>query len=185
MTDLQQRHVPSPIGRLRLVASSRALVGLYFGDPLPDSEPRSDPLAARGPQVPGEGPDHGPEPYPEAHEHALLDRAAAQLREYFAGTRRSFDVPVSPRGTEFQRAVWTALADIEYGQTRSYGELAAVIGRPSAARAVGAANGRNPLSLVLPCHRVIGSGGALTGYAGGLERKRWLLAHERGVLTLV
>ena len=156
MSELHQRLICTPIGTLRLVASAGALVGVYFSDHRVAS----------------------PASYPEASAHALLDQAAAELREYFGGTRRSFTTPLEPRGTEFQRAVWAALADIEFAGTRSYGQLAAAIGRPRAVRAVGAANGRNPLSLFLPCHRVIGSNGTLTGYAGGLERKRWLLAHE-------
>ncbi|KIG14984.1 Methylated-DNA--protein-cysteine methyltransferase [Enhygromyxa salina] len=157
MSDLHQRLVTTPIDRLRLVASSRGLVGVYFPDHRAASPPN----------------------YPEADEHPVLDLAVAELREYFSGTRRAFTIPLEPRGTEFQRLVWAALADIEFAGTRSYGQLASAIGRPRSARAVGAANARNPLSLVLPCHRVVGTNGALTGYAGGLERKRWLLAHER------
>jgi methylated-DNA-[protein]-cysteine S-methyltransferase len=113
----------------------------------------------------------------------VLARAAAQLAEYFAGTRRTFDLPLAPRGTGFQRIVWHALAKIPYGETRSYGELARAIGRPAASRAVGAANGKNPLSIVVPCHRVVGASGELTGYAGGVATKRWLLDHEAGSLT--
>jgi methylated-DNA-[protein]-cysteine S-methyltransferase len=108
----------------------------------------------------------------------VLVQAARELAEYFAGRRRQFETPLEPIGTAFQRSVWAALATIPYGRTLSYAALADALGRPGAARAVGAANARNPLSLFLPCHRVLGSGGALTGYAGGLERKRWLLAHE-------
>jgi methylated-DNA-[protein]-cysteine S-methyltransferase len=110
---------------------------------------------------------------------AVLDRAADQLAEYFAGTRSAFDLALAPRGTEFQRSVWHALCAIPAGETRSYGELAHSLGRPLASRAVGAANGANPISIIVPCHRLIGSTGALTGYAGGLGTKRWLLAHER------
>lgn len=106
-------------------------------------------------------------------------RTIDQLSEYFAGDRDSFDLPLEPEGTEFQRAVWNALAEIPFGETRSYGEIAAAVGRPKAARAVGMANNRNPIAVIVPCHRVIGSGGALVGYAGGLERKTWLLDHER------
>ena len=101
-----------------------------------------------------------------------------QLRSYFAGERLAFDLPLAPRGTVWQRGVWAALRDIPAGETASYGTIAARLGRPAASRAVGAAIGRNPLAIVVPCHRVIGSDGALTGYAGGLHRKRWLLAHE-------
>lgn len=108
----------------------------------------------------------------------VLALAAAQLAEYFDGARRDFDVPLAPRGTGFQRLVWRELAKIPYGETRSYGELARALGRPAASRAVGAANGRNPISILVPCHRVIAGSGALTGYAGGLAAKRWLLEHE-------
>jgi len=107
--------------------------------------------------------------------------AAAQLIEYFAGTRRTFDVRLAPQGTPFQRRVWAALAAIPYGQTKSYGAIAAEIGAPAAVRAVGAANGQNPWPIVVPCHRVIGSDGSLTGYGGGLSIKRALLEFERGL----
>lgn len=108
----------------------------------------------------------------------ILDRAAAQLREYFAGERTRFDLPLELAGTEFQRLAWTALAEIPYATTRSYAEQARRIGRPTAIRAVGAANGRNPLPIVLPCHRLVGSDGSLTGFGGGLWRKRFLLELE-------
>ncbi|GAA4496825.1 methylated-DNA--[protein]-cysteine S-methyltransferase [Pseudaeromonas paramecii] len=113
---------------------------------------------------------------------AALAPFVAQFAAYFAGELHTFDLPLSLHGTDFQCQVWRALAQIPYGQTRSYGQQAADLGRPTAVRAVGAANGRNPLPIVLPCHRVIGANGQLTGYAGGLERKRWLLAHEARVL---
>jgi methylated-DNA-[protein]-cysteine S-methyltransferase len=111
--------------------------------------------------------------------------AAEQLRSYFAGELREFDLPLDPHGTPFQRRVWAALREIPYGSTISYAELAAAVGRPGAARAVGAANGRNPIAVVIPCHRVIGASGALTGYGGGLGRKRLLLDLEGGRRTLV
>ncbi len=101
-----------------------------------------------------------------------------QLSEYFAGSRRSFDLPLRLQGTPFQQRVWRELREIPYGETWSYGQLAARIGKPGASRAVGLANGRNPISILVPCHRVIGADGSLTGYGGGLERKQWLLAHE-------
>lgn len=107
-----------------------------------------------------------------------------QLEEYFDGRRRSFDVPLKPAGSPFELAVWAALQEIPYGETTSYGELARRIGRPDAARAVGAANGRNPIAVIVPCHRVIGANGSLTGYGGGLERKRLLLELEAGVRAL-
>lgn len=142
----------SPIGVLRLYAHADELCELH----LPD-QPGS-PATERS--------------------CAVLDATAAQLDEYFAGRRQVFDVPLAPRGTGFQTIVWRALTAIPFGETRSYGELARSIGRPAASRAVGAANGRNPIAIIVPCHRVIGSNGDLTGYAGGLPIKRWLLAHE-------
>lgn len=111
-------------------------------------------------------------------DHPLIDLARRQLEEYFARTRRTFDLPLAPEGTDFQRTVWLALAEIPYGRTISYSELAARVGRPRAVRAAGAANGRNPLPIVLPCHRVIGADGSLTGFGGGLPMKRFLLELE-------
>jgi methylated-DNA-[protein]-cysteine S-methyltransferase len=148
--------INSPIGPLTLTERDGALAGLAFG--------------ARGACDP---------PTP------LLRRATGQLNEYFAGERRSFDLPLAPSGTEFQLACWQALAEIPYGETRSYGEQARRIGRPDRARAVGAANGANPIAIILPCHRVIGADGSLTGFGGGLETKRRLLDLEAGILTLV
>lgn len=111
-------------------------------------------------------------------DQAAYAGAIDQLAQYFAGERSSFDLDLQPTGTDFQQAVWAALREIPFGETRSYGQIAAAVGRPKAARAVGSANNRNPIAVIVPCHRVIGSGGALVGYAGGLERKTWLLAHE-------
>ena len=148
--------VDSPIGELTVVAEDGALVGLYMT---------------------GHRPAPDPESFGERVDDAL-PAATAQLAEYFAGERTAFDLPLAPHGTAFQQAVWAALRDIPYGETRSYGELAAALGRPGASRAVGLANGRNPISIVVPCHRVVGAGGKLTGYAGGMERKSWLLALE-------
>ena len=108
----------------------------------------------------------------------FFEKLAIQLSEYFAGTRRQFNLNLCPVGTEFQRSVWSALQKIPFGKTRSYTEQAAAIGRPDAVRAVGAANGKNPISIVIPCHRVIGADGSLTGFAGGLDVKRFLLEHE-------
>jgi methylated-DNA-[protein]-cysteine S-methyltransferase len=107
-----------------------------------------------------------------------LREAVRQLAEYFAGDRRKFDLPLRLEGTDFQRRVWQVLTEIPYGETWSYGQLAQRIGNPKGCRAVGLANGRNPISILVPCHRVIGADGSLTGYGGGVERKRWLLAHE-------
>ncbi len=112
---------------------------------------------------------------------AAFEGAVRQLREYFAGERTSFELELAPEGTDFQKRVWKALEDIPYGETRSYGQLAAAIGSPGAARAVGLANGRNPIGIVVPCHRVIGADGSLTGYGGGLDRKQVLLELERSL----
>ena len=109
----------------------------------------------------------------------LLEEAARQLQEYFAGCRREFSLPLAPRGTEFQRQVWHALEGIPYGETRTYGEIARAIGKSKACRAVGMANHRNPLSILVPCHRVVGADGSLTGYGGGLEAKQFLLELEK------
>jgi len=161
------RIVPSPIGPLTLVVRDGALVAMWMDAQkhLPDGAKFG---AASSPATP-------------AADLSVLDAAEAQLEEYFAGTRSTFDLPLEPVGTEFQRAVWMLLRDIEFGSTTSYGRLAQALGRPTASRAVGAAVGRNPIGLIVPCHRVVGESGALTGYAGGIERKTWLLQHE-GVL---
>lgn len=119
----------------------------------------------------------------EDDSHPVVARTLAQLREYLTGTRMEFDLPLVLDGTEFQVAAWRALARVPYGETASYAMQAASIGRPTATRAVGVANGRNPVAIVLPCHRIVGSDGSLTGFAGGLEAKRWLLAHEKSVLN--
>lgn len=120
--------------------------------------------------------------YPDAvRAPELLAPAVTQLREYLAGTRREFDLRLAPTGSDFQKQVWAALCEIPFGETRSYGQIAARLGVPNASRAVGRANATNPISIIVPCHRVIGSNGTLTGYAGGLPVKRWLLEHE-GVL---
>jgi len=115
----------------------------------------------------------------------IVDAAAQQLAEYFAGERMAFDVPLAPEGTEFQQTVWKALGDVPFGTTATYGEIARVIGQLTATRAVGAANGRNPIPIIIPCHRVIGASGELTGYSGGggIETKRRLLDHESGTLS--
>lgn len=125
-----------------------------------------------------------PAPAPQWEDEAdtpLLDRLQAQLTEYFGGKRQSFDLPLAPGGTEFQRQVWSALQEVPYGETRTYGEIAALIGRPNASRAVGGACGKNPILLLIPCHRIVGSDGDLTGFsaAGGTALKRQLLTHER------
>lgn len=113
---------------------------------------------------------------------AYLEEVCSQLTEYFAGSRRYFDLEVRPEGTAFQRRVWAILRDIPWGETCTYGDLADRLGNPDACRSVGAANGRNPVSIILPCHRIIGGNGHITGYAGGLDAKRWLLRHEEWTL---
>jgi len=115
----------------------------------------------------------------------MLKQAARQLDEYFAGDRREFSVPLDLIGTAFQISVWRSLEAIPFGDTLTYGEIAAQLGKPEASRAVGAANGRNPISIIVPCHRVVGANGSLVGFAGGVEKKAWLLGHEQGVRTLL
>jgi methylated-DNA-[protein]-cysteine S-methyltransferase len=156
----------TPLGPLLLVAAGEALVAATFGG--------GDLDAARPPVPPA-----GVVPADDAA--GVLAEARAQLTAWFAGTRTTFDLPLAPAGTAFQQRVWTALAAIPYGATASYAELARALGDPAATRAVGAANGRNPLAVIVPCHRVVGAGGALTGYAAGVGRKRWLLRHEAAV----
>ena len=114
--------------------------------------------------------------------HDSVNDAITQLEEYFAGSRLDFDLPLDLQGTEFQVEAWRALADIPYGHTASYGQQAASIGRPKAVRAIGGANGRNPVAIVLPCHRIVGADGSLTGFGGGIEVKKWLLDHEQSIL---
>lgn len=145
-------HISSPIGDLTLTEEEGALTGLYFGR-----------LSRPG----------------EAGPTALLEEAARQLREYFAGQRREFGLPLCLRGTAFQMQVWQALQAIPYGEVRTYGEIARAIGKSKACRAVGMANHNNPISIIVPCHRVVGAGGSLTGYGGGLENKRFLLELEK------
>lgn len=158
------RHT-SALGEILIVADARGLTGLHFVDQKHFPKDVSD--------------------WQRAPSHPVLCAAHEQLEEYFAGQRRHFELPLAPRGTSFQQQVWQALTRIPYGETTSYGALAASLGQAGAARAVGAANGRNPIGIIVPCHRVIGSSGALTGYAGGVERKQALLALERGQAALL
>lgn len=160
MEDRVHTVVDSPVGSLTLVAVDGVLAGLYMD--LQRHRPVDEAFGA-------------PDPTP-------FTEVISQLKEYFAGQRTDFDVPVTLAGTPFQRTVWAALREIPYGETRSYGQLAQRIGRPGAARAIGLANGRNPIGIIVPCHRVVGANGSLTGYGGGLERKQYLLDFERGVL---
>jgi len=150
--------IASPVGELKLVASDKGLTAILWGN---DDLDR----VRLGAMI--ENPDH-----------PILTEAERQLGAYFAGTLTAFTLPLDFQGTDFQKSVWEALLTIPFGETRSYGEIARQIGRPTAFRAVGAANGKNPISIVAPCHRVIGSNGALTGFAGGVEAKEYLLGLE-------
>lgn len=157
------KDMKSPVGKLKLVASSNALVAVLWEQGRPNrvklDEMKFDPR------------------------HRVLIETERQLTEYFSGTRTEFDLPLQPEGSEFQKKVWQALREIPFGKTRSYLDLAKALGSAKAVRAVGAANGKNPLSIVVPCHRVIGSDGSLTGFAGGLEAKANLLALEARVVN--
>lgn len=155
---LATKTIASPVGLLKLVASDRGLVAILWPNDKPNRVRLRD--------------------LTENPAHPTLLETERQLKQYFARTRRAFDLPLDMRGTAFQQNVWNALLQIPFGQTRSYGQLAHQLGSPRAFRAVGAANGRNPLSIIVPCHRVIGASGKLTGFAGGLEIKAHLLAHE-------
>ena len=160
-------YVESPIGRLMLTTDGTALTGLYMN--LYRNKPS---------KLPGLGDDW--------IQNATIDplpAAARQLKEYFAGKRREFDLPLRMEGTEFQQRVWRELTKIPFGETRSYGQLAKRLNNPNGSRAVGLANGRNPVAIIVPCHRVIGADGSLTGFGGGIERKEWLLTHEGQPVT--
>jgi methylated-DNA-[protein]-cysteine S-methyltransferase len=161
MMTLHQQHLETPIGVLTLVASDVGLSMVLF-----ESEDSAEIDATLDESDP------------------VLRAAATQLSEYFAGERREFDLPLDLEGTDFQKEAWLALAGVPYGETTSYGEQARAIGRPGAFRAVGAANGKNPLPIVLPCHRIVGADGSLTGFAGGLDIKQQLLVHEQNQQSL-
>ncbi len=156
---LAYKIINSPVGQLKLVASDKGLVAILWEND-PPRRVRLDSLVAN-------------------NHHPILFETERQLSEYFAGKRRNFSIALDMRGTTFQKNVWEALLAIPFGETRSYGQLAKQLGNPRATRAVGAANGKNPLSIVVPCHRVIGSSGKLTGFAGGLDTKAHLLNLER------
>jgi len=160
--------ISSPVGELTIGATEHGVRYVLW-----DGETR--PIA-------GEGADPGDGRSPGVAE--ILDATCEQLAEYFAGERTVFDLPLDPIGTSFQLSAWQVLRTIPYGTTMSYGEQARSLGDPNKARAVGAANGRNPISIIVPCHRVVGSNGSLTGFAGGLDSKAWLLDHERRVLAM-
>lgn len=151
--------MPSPVGILKIVASESGIIAVLWEN--------DKPSRVKLPNL------------SESSAHPILNRAVQQLGQYFAGTRTNFDLPIEMRGTQFQNKVWQALQTIPYGLTKSYGQIANQINQPSACRAVGMANGRNPISIIVPCHRVIGSSGQLTGFAGGLDVKARLLQLER------
>ena len=156
---LAYKTIESPIGKLKLVASDKGLVAILWENDSP-RRVRLDELVAD-------------------EQHPVLVETERQLGQYFAGKRKTFSIALDMRGTRFQKDVWEALVAIPFGETRSYGQLAKQLGNPRASRAVGAANGRNPVSIIVPCHRVIGSSGKLTGFAGGLDAKAHLLGLER------
>jgi methylated-DNA-[protein]-cysteine S-methyltransferase len=166
-SELSCTTMATPVGQLTLIASPRGLRAVLWPDELADREELRRP-------------DEGD---PAAED--VLRETERQLGEYFAGDRHDFDLPLDPVGTEFQQSAWHQLRLIPYGSTISYGEQARRLGDVKKSRAVGAANGRNPISIIVPCHRVVGSNGALTGFAAGLEAKSWLLRHEQGTLTLL
>jgi methylated-DNA-[protein]-cysteine S-methyltransferase len=153
--------IASPVGTLTVVAADQGVRAVLWPNDRPSRVPISGTKAASG--------------------HPILEQARRELGEYFAGTRTMFDVPLDPVGTDFQQQAWIALRSITFGTTVSYGEQAARMGDKRKARAVGAANGKNPISIIVPCHRVVGSDGSLTGFAGGVETKRFLIDHERRV----
>jgi methylated-DNA-[protein]-cysteine S-methyltransferase len=155
---LAYKFIQSPVGKLKLMASNEGLVAILWENDKPSRVRFPDPVEDAG--------------------HPLLKKTEQQLEEYFAAKRKAFSIPLEMRGTKFQKDVWHALLAIPFGETRSYGELAKQLGNPNATRAVGAANGRNPLSIVVPCHRVIGASGKLTGFGGGLHVKAQLLGLE-------
>jgi len=165
--DLSRTTMSSPVGELTLIASPRGLRAVLW----PNEVEEPDSL-----NTPEDGD-------PDAAD--VLRETIGQLTEYFAGDRHEFDLPLDPVGTEFQQSAWMQLRMIPYGATISYGEQARRLGDVKKSRAVGAANGRNPISIIVPCHRVIGANGSLTGFAAGLEAKSWLLRHEQGTLTLL
>lgn len=155
--------MPSPVGELLLTAVDDGLTRVWFEEHRYGGSVRAEWLRADA---------------TDGRAARILGDARAQLDEYFAGDRTTFDLPLAATGTPFQKRVWAALRTIPFGHTTSYGELAKRIGEPKAVRAVGSANGHNPISIIVPCHRVIGARGDLTGFGGGIERKRWLLEHE-------
>lgn len=164
-TSTVQASCPSPLGTITMAATDKGLAGLWF------EGQKHLPAGLQGPQA-----------WPENADHPVLKKASQQLTEYFGGERAAFELPLDlAGGTTFQQSVWQALLKIESGSTQSYGDISQQIGKPTAARAVGAAIGKNPVSVIVPCHRVIGGQGALTGYAGGIDRKTHLLRLEKAL----
>ncbi len=171
-SDLARLLVASPVGELTLIASPRGLRAVLWPSEfvaLRDDDAEYIPLTPDG----------------DSGSAAVLEQARRELAEYFAGDRRQFDVPLDPIGTDFQLSAWLELRRIPFGSTISYGEQARRLGDVRKSRAVGAANGRNPISIIVPCHRVVGSNGKLVGFAAGLDAKAWLLHHEQGKLSLL
>ena len=158
---LMYKTMKSPVGELKLIASDKGLVAVLWKNEKPNRVPLSE--------------------LQENNRHPILLKTEQQLNEYFTGKRTTFSIALDMRGTRFQNDVWNALLAIPFGETRSYGQLATQLGKPQASRAVGAANGRNPVSIIVPCHRVIGSSGKLTGFAGGLDTKAYLLSLEKRI----
>lgn len=170
MTTLSTISMPSPIGVLDIVADHHSIVAIRWDTASDDAQPDAHNPVDRhlGDDIDRVAPG----------EHPVLDAAVRQLGEYFDGARTEFDLPLAPVGTEFQQTAWEALRRIPFGETISYGEQARMLGDANKSRAVGAANGKNPIPIVVPCHRVVGRDGRLTGFAGGIEIKAWLLDHE-------
>ncbi|MEH6544202.1 MAG: methylated-DNA--[protein]-cysteine S-methyltransferase [Porticoccaceae bacterium] len=164
-SDFFWKKMPSPIGPLTVFANDEGITEIRF----PNKEPNSKALNSNLSDKPEKN-----------YSNRIVDNAIDQLQAYFDGKLKTFDLPLRPSGTEFQKTVWRKLQQIGYGRTASYGDIAAAIVKPKASRAVGMANSKNPIPIVVPCHRIIGKDGSLTGFAGGLDTKRWLLAHEQG-----
>jgi len=171
--ELASERIPTPLGEMYAVAGDDGIVLLDFKT--------RDNFDVEIKRLVGRLALHGQPAVIVPGRHPHLDLLRSELAEYFAGDRREFTVTVAAHGTDFERRAWQFLQTIPFGQTRSYGQQAAALGTPSAARAVGRANGANFIGIVIPCHRVIGAGGSLTGYGGGIDRKRWLLDHEKKV----
>lgn len=180
---IQIAYCVSPLGPLEIHASTAGLHAVIFSNVQHDRSLAGVRHTEVTPAHQSDSPFELLTMQSDEHSAPLLIETANQLQQYFSGTRQSFDLPLAACGTDFQRQVWTQLTQIPFGHTRSYGELALQLGNKNAMRAVGAANGRNPIAIIVPCHRVIGADGKMTGYAGGLNRKLWLLQHEQRFAT--